>query len=119
MANDEILTAIRGIDGVASADLTGGLNLRASMGSIPPLLDDINADLRLNSTASGLLTSLAITAFDEGALEERKAEEESAKAAQTTQRRGEAKVGRNQPCPCGSGKKYKLCHGRPGVAADA
>ncbi|MBK7820376.1 MAG: preprotein translocase subunit SecA [Tessaracoccus sp.] len=23
-----------------------------------------------------------------------------------------AKVGRNAPCPCGSGKKYKLCHGR-------
>lgn len=22
------------------------------------------------------------------------------------------KVGRNQPCPCGSGKKYKRCHGR-------
>ncbi len=22
------------------------------------------------------------------------------------------KVGRNDPCPCGSGKKYKLCHGR-------
>ena len=21
-------------------------------------------------------------------------------------------VGRNQPCPCGSGKKFKLCHGR-------
>ncbi|MCP4226787.1 MAG: hypothetical protein GY773_25890, partial [Actinomycetia bacterium] len=20
-------------------------------------------------------------------------------------------VGRNQPCPCGSGKKYKHCHG--------
>ncbi len=24
------------------------------------------------------------------------------------------KVGRNEPCPCGSGKKYKNCHGRPG-----
>lgn len=24
------------------------------------------------------------------------------------------KVGRNQPCPCGSGRKYKLCHGKPG-----
>ena len=24
----------------------------------------------------------------------------------------EDKVGRNQPCPCGSGKKYKHCHGR-------
>ena len=22
------------------------------------------------------------------------------------------KVGRNEPCPCGSGKKYKLCHGK-------
>jgi len=26
--------------------------------------------------------------------------------------REEAKVGRNDPCPCGSGKKYKSCHGR-------
>ncbi|MDD9892278.1 MAG: SEC-C metal-binding domain-containing protein, partial [Gammaproteobacteria bacterium] len=23
------------------------------------------------------------------------------------------KVGRNDPCPCGSGKKYKQCHGKP------
>jgi uncharacterized protein YecA (UPF0149 family) len=23
----------------------------------------------------------------------------------------EKKVGRNDPCPCGSGKKYKKCHG--------
>ena len=21
------------------------------------------------------------------------------------------KIGRNDPCPCGSGKKYKICHG--------
>ncbi len=27
-------------------------------------------------------------------------------------RSGERKVGRNDPCPCGSGKKYKQCHGR-------
>ena len=25
-----------------------------------------------------------------------------------------AGVGRNQPCPCGSGKKYKHCHGKKG-----
>ncbi|HLF25369.1 MAG TPA: preprotein translocase subunit SecA [Anaerolineae bacterium] len=24
-------------------------------------------------------------------------------------------IGRNEPCPCGSGKKYKHCHGRPGA----
>ena len=27
-------------------------------------------------------------------------------------RRQEKKIGRNDPCPCGSGKKYKKCHGR-------
>lgn len=26
--------------------------------------------------------------------------------------RNDAKVGRNEPCPCGSGKKYKQCHGK-------
>jgi preprotein translocase subunit SecA len=26
--------------------------------------------------------------------------------------RGGRKIGRNEPCPCGSGKKFKQCHGR-------
>ncbi|MFT8042503.1 SEC-C metal-binding domain-containing protein, partial [Salmonella enterica subsp. enterica serovar Brandenburg] len=26
-----------------------------------------------------------------------------------------AGVGRNAPCPCGSGKKFKMCHGRSGA----
>ena len=30
---------------------------------------------------------------------------------ETVRRKGK-KVGRNDPCPCGSGKKYKKCHGR-------
>ena len=33
-------------------------------------------------------------------------------AKPVTVRREEEKVGRNEPCPCGSGKKYKKCHGR-------
>ncbi len=33
-------------------------------------------------------------------------------AGQTTQKRQGAKVGRNDPCPCGSGKKYKKCCGQ-------
>ena len=32
-------------------------------------------------------------------------------ASLPTQRRVGEKVGRNDPCPCGSGKKYKKCHG--------
>ena len=31
------------------------------------------------------------------------------------QRSAEGKVGRNDPCPCGSGRKYKKCHGQPGA----
>ncbi len=30
----------------------------------------------------------------------------------TRARSGEKKTGRNEPCPCGSGKKYKNCHGK-------
>lgn len=37
-------------------------------------------------------------------------EEESEPAAKPV-RRDEPKVGRNNPCPCGSGKKFKKCHG--------
>ena len=29
-----------------------------------------------------------------------------------TIKREEPKIGRNDPCPCGSGKKFKLCHGQ-------
>jgi preprotein translocase subunit SecA len=35
-------------------------------------------------------------------------------ASQPSQRRSGEKVGRNDPCPCGSGKKYKKCHGAEG-----
>ncbi len=35
-------------------------------------------------------------------------------ASQPSQRRTGEKVGRNDPCPCGSGKKYKKCHGTAG-----
>jgi preprotein translocase subunit SecA len=50
--------------------------------------------------------------FDEGseaaALPKNLDEAES----QSTVRNFGPKVGRNDPCPCGSGKKYKQCHGK-------
>ena len=39
-------------------------------------------------------------------------DDESLAAEALAQQGGERKVGRNDPCPCGSGKKYKQCHGR-------
>ena len=42
----------------------------------------------------------------------------SAKSDGTTHRQVQRvgdKIGRNEACPCGSGKKYKRCHGAPGA----
>lgn len=46
---------------------------------------------------------------------QQQANPEEQKAAQTAPFvREEQKIGRNEPCPCGSGKKYKQCHGKLG-----
>lgn len=45
---------------------------------------------------------------------EREKAKERAQRIRTAQPRTGPKIGRNDPCPCGSGKKYKKCHGRPG-----
>ncbi|CED70498.1 preprotein translocase SecA subunit [Aliivibrio wodanis] len=37
---------------------------------------------------------------------------ETSEEGHTPMVRDERKVGRNEPCPCGSGKKYKQCHGK-------
>ena len=44
----------------------------------------------------------------------RKAAQSAGRRATTpsTFKRDEKKVGRNEPCPCGSGKKFKQCHGK-------
>jgi len=39
-------------------------------------------------------------------------ERAEARPGQAQVKRNVPKVGRNDPCPCGSGKKYKYCHGR-------
>ncbi|MGG6343443.1 preprotein translocase subunit SecA [Stenotrophomonas indicatrix] len=40
------------------------------------------------------------------------ADEEAAQVEAAQLQRDEPKIGRNDPCPCGSGKKYKHCHGQ-------
>ncbi len=40
-----------------------------------------------------------------------KAADDESKVAKKTPKKSE-KVGRNDPCPCGSGRKYKMCHGK-------
>ncbi len=40
-------------------------------------------------------------------------------APRTVRKTASQKVGRNDPCPCGSGKKYKKCCGRPSSGEDS
>jgi preprotein translocase subunit SecA len=58
-------------------------------------------------------TSVNMTATGGGSTSggEAPAEEREIKLPSITIRRELPKVGRNDPCPCGSGKKYKQCHG--------
>ncbi|HBQ39691.1 MAG TPA: preprotein translocase subunit SecA [Halieaceae bacterium] len=53
----------------------------------------------------------AASAMAEEALASASAEPAPAETPQTFTRE-QPKVGRNEPCPCGSGKKFKQCHGR-------
>ncbi|HUG55903.1 MAG TPA: preprotein translocase subunit SecA [Candidatus Limnocylindrales bacterium] len=55
---------------------------------------------------AGVRTSTAATAVTAGSRADMRAGRDGG-AARTA-----VKVGRNDPCPCGSGKKYKKCHGR-------
>jgi preprotein translocase subunit SecA len=43
------------------------------------------------------------------------ADEEGYEEEPLVQQARSEKIPRNAPCPCGSGKKYKQCHGRPGA----
>ncbi|MCB1758866.1 MAG: SEC-C domain-containing protein, partial [Gammaproteobacteria bacterium] len=50
--------------------------------------------------------------FDEAPAAQPEAAPQEAPGQQQPFVRPDRKIGRNEPCPCGSGKKYKQCHGR-------
>jgi preprotein translocase subunit SecA len=88
---------------------------RESFELFAELLDNLKYDV------IGILSKVQIRAeSDVEAVEEqhRKAEEvpkefsHESSADATSQEPKTPRVGRNEPCPCGSGKKYKQCHGK-------
>ena len=69
----------------------------------------VKSKSELDYELKSLLPPARLTHADAAALnEEGEAESATPPAAQTPFVRGD-KVGRNDPCPCGSGKKYKKC----------
>lgn len=55
-----------------------------------------------------------IEEFADKVLHELEQEDVSFNKDMSDQPKKQTKIARNDPCPCGSGKKYKLCHGKSG-----
>jgi uncharacterized protein YecA (UPF0149 family) len=70
------------------------------------LFEDVKEAAMTPETASAIVkpTQVVIEAFDAALSGRRPGERQGTVVV-------DAKVGRNEPCPCGSGKKYKKCHG--------
>lgn len=70
------------------------------------LSEDVKENAMTADTAATIIkpTEVVIEAFDAALTGARPGERQGTVVASS-------KVGRNEPCPCGSGKKYKKCHG--------
>jgi len=78
--------------------------------------DEITLDINLERLYYNMLDAKAEYLYNipawEDILTEEKREELAKELKDSRTVRNENKVGRNDPCPCGSGKKYKKCHGK-------
>ena len=71
------------------------------------IAEDVKEAAMTEETAASIVkpTQLVVEAFDAALSGRRPGERQGTFVA------ADPKVGRNEPCPCGSGKKYKKCHG--------
>ena len=74
--------------------------------------DPAEEEARLRREAEALAERMQFQHAEASALAQPEAAEEGDVAVAAAPVRTEQKIGRNEPCPCGSGKKYKHCHGQ-------
>ena len=106
-------------------ELRRGIGLRA-IGQKDPLIEyqfesynlfqDMTERVKL-TFCERLLRSRVLSTPEQHRIEAEKLEFSKPEFTQTPQKNNilpgkKEKIGRNDPCPCGSGKKYKYCHGR-------
>ena len=70
------------------------------------------AEQQLEKEAAAHLDNMQYQHPDASGEDDQASEDDQAAAPANVPRRVSEKVGRNDPCPCGSGKKYKQCHGK-------
>ena len=92
---------------------------RHTRAAMIPAADEERLLLEISFAATGAIRDVRFQWFrlDEMDEEQRAVAEQEGKLLmerRVSQRRGNLgqKIGRNEPCPCGSGRKYKRCHGR-------
>jgi preprotein translocase subunit SecA len=99
--------------------LRSGIGLRA-MGQKDPLVEYQREAYDMFADMVGSIKQDSVRYLFRAQIVERPAEEQPRVRLQSAGGQGpslrrqasaEGKVGRNDPCPCGSGKKYKKCHG--------
>jgi preprotein translocase subunit SecA len=78
------------------------------------LLQNIQYDV-----AHQIYKAMLVPALQKPVVEPGQENKGEAPRQQTVRKKPEEKIGRNDPCPCGSGKKYKHCHGAPAAAGRA
>ena len=77
--------------------------------------DPVEEEARLRREAEAMAERMQFQHAEASAMPVAEAEEAAeGDLAVATPVRSEPKIGRNEPCPCGSGKKYKHCHGQVG-----
>jgi preprotein translocase subunit SecA len=97
--------------------LREGVGLRA-YGQRDPLVEYKNESRRLfgqmmNEINNAIVNMLLGVELKQGPIEQRKpASVGTPTYDKSTMGKSTGKVGRNDPCPCGSGKKFKKCHGK-------
>ncbi|MFA9558947.1 preprotein translocase subunit SecA [Evansella sp. AB-rgal1] len=76
------------------------------------MVASIEEDVSRYAMNAQIQTNLERKQVAEGKAVHRSASEAEQEKKRKTPFRKESTIGRNDPCPCGSGKKYKQCHGR-------
>ncbi len=97
--------AIPAAPAVASAVLAGDMASNGHHEPVPLLHKDLAPETTIDSIEREFRRK------KQRELEHARMAGNGEEARQVAQRRTGDKVGRNDPCPCGSGKKYKKCHG--------
>jgi preprotein translocase subunit SecA len=88
--------------------MRSSVNLRA-YGQREPIIEYKKEGLRLFKEMEAQFYSTVVTLA--GTIEKNNNMAEQKTATDTVNPYKDQKIGRNDPCPCGSGKKYKHCHG--------